>query len=81
MPVIAYIMGLNHFIHHAALGNVELKKIQFVEFGSRQHVIFLKTQAVNRKIFTERASIHSAVGKYKIIVGHDPGTFKFFLRL
>ena len=72
-------MRLDEFVHDTAFGYIELKKIALIEFGGWHKLVFLKGQAVDGKILTKWTAIDPAVGKYKIIVGHQTGAFEFLI--
>jgi hypothetical protein len=78
---VAQVIRLDELVHDATFGDVEPEKIALVEFGGGDELVFLEGQAVNGEIFTQRTPIDPAVGKNKIIVGHQAGAFKFFIRV
>ena len=78
---VAQIVRLDELVHDAAFGDIELKKIALIKFGGWYKLIFLEGQAVDGKILTKWTAIDPAVGKNKIIVGHQTGAFKFFIQI
>ena len=78
---VAQIMRLDKLVHDTAFGYIELKKIALIEFGGCNQPVFPECHAVDGEIFTERTSIYPAVGKNKIIIGDQAGTFQYFLRV
>ena len=74
------IFRLDQLVHDTPFGNVELKQVGLVDSGCGLELIFLEHQAVQGLVFAQGATVDPAVGEDKIVVGHQAGTFEWFLR-
>ena len=78
---IVYSIGLQQLVHHTALRDIQSKKTIFIEPIAFDEQVFLNGETVNGVILAERALVHPAVGKNKIILSYPTGTLKLIFRL
>ena len=75
------IIGLQQLVHHAALRDIQSKKLVFIESVTLDELVIFDGETVDGVVLTERALVYPAIGKYKKILCHSTGTIKLILRI